>query len=181
MARIARALARFCHNRPARLIYSGGDPYLYRIFLFRWRGLHCYLHRFVSQDSERWLHDHPFNGLSLVLAGGYTEERLLALDWPGLATTCRRIRWINWIGARCFHRILAPAPNTWTLFLHGRKHKGWGFLQPFAEVAAGCVAYLNPYGNVGGTPWWEDAPTYGELVALHEAGQQEPLVEGGAA
>ncbi|MCK9468229.1 MAG: hypothetical protein M0Q49_02325 [Porticoccaceae bacterium] len=164
MGFIARALARISQNRPARVIESGGAPYLYRIFLFRWRGWSCYLHHFVSPDAERWLHDHPFDGLSLVLTGGYLEERLAGLDWPALSTTTRRVRWCNWISARSFHRIAAPRPNTWTLFLHGPKRKGWGFL----ECMDDAVVYLNPYGNVGDEPWWESAPTYGELLARAE-------------
>lgn len=159
MKLIARALERLCWTRPARIIESGNKPYLYRIFLFRLLGWNCYLHHFVSADAERWLHDHPFDGLAIVVSGSYVEERLVAMNWPGLTTERRTVRFLNWISGNCFHRILKPLPHTWTLFIHSPKFKGWGFLQ--ANETG--IEYLNPFGNVGLTPWWRHAPTYGYL------------------
>lgn len=79
MSRIARALHSYCIGRPCRVIPSGGAPYMIRVYLGHWRGWRLYLHRFVSSDGERWLHDHPFAGLAVVLSGGYVEEVLPAL------------------------------------------------------------------------------------------------------
>lgn len=159
MMTISTLLARFCLNRPTRIIESGGKPYMYRVFLFRVWGWNCYLHHFVSADAERWLHDHPFNGFAFVLTGSYVEERLLSLSWPSTNTETRRVGWFNYVDGNCFHRILKPAPHTWTLFLHGPKFKGWGFLQAREDL----LAYYNPFGNVGDTKWWETAPTYAAL------------------
>ena len=159
MSIIARALARISRNRPARIIHSGDLPYLYRVFLGRVLGWNFYLHQFVSTDEERWLHDHPFDGFSLVLSGGYTEERLIALSWPRVHTDRRKVRWFNYVSGDCFHRVLAPKPNTWTLFFHPPKFKGWGFLQELDD----SVIYHNPFGNVADRPWWETAPTYRAL------------------
>lgn len=158
---IQRALERFSNPRPARLIESGGGPYMYRVFLFSVFGWNAYLHHFVSADAERWLHDHPFNGLAIVLSGEYVEERLVAFGWPEVRTKLRHVNLWNWISGHTFHRIIAPAPNTWTLFLHSPKFKGWGFLYPVEEPAG--IAYINPYGNVGAAKWWEGAPTYKQL------------------
>lgn len=170
MGFVSNSLSRICRSRPARLIETGNKPYLYRIFLFRLFGWNCYLHHFVSADAERWLHDHPFDGIAFVLTGRYIEERLISLDWPHLLTHERTVRWFNYITASCFHRILKPAPDTWTLFLHSEKYKGWGFLQ---EIDGG-IAYVNPYGNVGQARWWRYAPTYGylRLQALTSASQR---------
>src|ERR1700761_128148 len=75
-----------------------GMPYLHRWYLFgepgglkyfeegqremRWwqrplaRLLPCtYLHRFVSSDTDEELHNPPWEATSLILAGGYREER----------------------------------------------------------------------------------------------------------
>ena len=151
---IQRALHRYCTGRPCRVIDSGGSPYLVRVYLGHWRGWRIYLHRYVSADGERWLHDHPFSGLSLILSGGYVEEVL-----PHLGAESRRSwrRWFNWIPARKLHRIAGVMAGTWTLFIHGpHKHK-WGFLEP-VETEDGTLSYLyyNPFEQTdsGGARWW---------------------------
>lgn len=148
-------LHRLCTGRPCRVIDSGGTPYLIRIYLAHWRGWRLYLHRFVTADGERWLHDHPFSGCALVLSGGYWEEVLPALG--GATWSCRR-RWLNWIPCRKFHRIASVRPGTWTLFMHGPHRKTWGFLEP-VETEDGTVSmlYFNPFdqSDSGGAHWWE--------------------------
>ncbi len=157
---MSRVLARLCRSLPARVIETGDKPYLYRIFLFELWGWRCYLHHFVSPDAERWLHDHPFDGLSIVLTGHYVEERLVYLDWPSIQTEARCVRWLNIVAGDCFHRVISPRPDTWTLFLHSPKYKGWGFIERASDV----VAYHNPHGNVGQAKWWRTAPTYQHLI-----------------
>lgn len=155
-------LHRFCLGRPCRVIRSGDQPYLVRVYLASWRGWRLYLHRFLVSDGERWLHDHPFAGLALVLSGGYEEEVLPAL---GARPRTLRRRWWNWIPARKFHRIAAVRPNTWTLFVHGRHRNAWGFLEPVdTEDGALALLYFNPFdqSQSGGARWWEapDCLTY---------------------
>jgi hypothetical protein len=86
------------------------------------------LHCFVADDDETTLHDHPWRwGVSLMLRGGYFEERLDSYDE-------RRRRWIaagrlNVVRGDRFHRVVLRNGRTaWTLFLHGRRAKPWGFL-----------------------------------------------------
>lgn len=157
MSRVARALHRFCAGRPCRVIPSGGAPYMIRVYLGHWRGWRLYLHRFLTPDGERWLHDHPFSGLGVVLSGGYVEEVLPALgaDPRGFLR-----RWFNWIPARKFHRISSVQPDTWTLFLHGPHRKQWGFLQTI-DTDDGLVAawmYHNPFDkkDSDGAHWWAE-------------------------
>jgi len=150
-----RWLHRICRGRPCRVIESGGKPYLVRVYLGHWRGWRLYLHRFVTADGERWLHDHPFSGCALVLSGGYWEEVLPAL---GGMTRLYRRRWLNWIPCRKFHRIASVRLGTWTLFMHGPHRKAWGFLEP-VETEDGSLAmmYFNPFdqSDSGGAHWWE--------------------------
>lgn len=154
MSVVARALHRLCTGRPCRVIRSGDQPYLVRVYLGHLGGWRLYLHRFLVSDGERWLHDHPFDAVAVVLAGGYQEEVLPAL---GAAPRTRRRRWWNWIPARKFHRIAAVRPNTWTLFAHGPHRKVWGFLEP-VDTEDGSVAmmYFNPFdqSDSGGAHWW---------------------------
>lgn len=169
---IAEWLEQFSWDRLARVIATGERPYMYRIFLGEWRGWCAYLHHFVEDDAERWLHDHPFHSLAIVLTGGYEEERLQYLAWPGLKSRYRKVRWLNLILGGTFHRIVGLKPGTWTLFLHRPKHKGWGFLEVGKDSLEAMpnfegLVYKNPFGNMNNTKWWLDAPTYGCLRSEH--------------
>jgi hypothetical protein len=92
--------------------------------------LNIYLHWFVRPDTDRALHSHPWRwSFSLVLAGGYTEERLTK---SGEVIT-RRLRpgRINILGPNDYHRIVAlHGKETWSLFFAGPKFTGWGFKDP---------------------------------------------------
>ena len=156
---LAAWLQRFAANRPTREIASGGRPYLLRVYVAHWGGWRVYLHKFVGSDGERWLHDHPFNGLSVVLAGGYLEEVGRQWSWPDMRTVSRVRRWINFIPRHRFHRIAAIEPGTWTLFIHAPHSKGWGFLFPIAALNG--LVYTNPYdqSDSSGAHWWRKPGT----------------------
>jgi len=152
--RRAAALHRFCIGRPCRVIPSGGKPYLVRVYLGHWRGWRLYLHRFVSRDAERWVHDHPFDGRSLVLSGGYVEEVLHTLSAEPVRY---RRRWFNAVPAHKLHRIVEVEPDTWTLFHHGPHKHGWGFLEPIdTEDGSLALLYHNPFdqNDSSGAHWW---------------------------
>jgi len=63
---------------PKTTITVNGKPYLTRCYLFgkdrKWGNI--YLHHFHSSDQGDELHNHPWTGLSFVLAGGYSEEKV---------------------------------------------------------------------------------------------------------
>ncbi len=151
---IAKILQLIAANRPARAIDSDGQPYLRRVYLAHWGGWRLYLHKYAGADGDRWLHDHPFSALSLILSGGYDEEILTEWSWPGARTRYRTRRWINWIPANRFHRIAHVRPDTWTLFLHAPHRKGWGFLHTLSESDG--VLYCNPFdqSDSAGAHWW---------------------------
>lgn len=125
-------------RRPVRYIDGpDGQPYLERYFLFHLPVLDItgYLHRFVDSDPDRGLHDHPWGwACALVLTGGYLERRLVSVDRAnGLLSIvenyhkpCR----LNIIRGDDFHRVILPGNReAWTLFVHGKRTKGWGFLK----------------------------------------------------
>jgi hypothetical protein len=64
-----------CLRREADLIIGRSDgPYLLRWYLFprnRWGNV--YLHKFLRDDDDRALHDHPWWSLSIVLRTGYFD------------------------------------------------------------------------------------------------------------
>lgn len=103
-----------------------------------------FLHRMDAPDPGIDLHDHPWWFGSLILWGGYVEERATARDAPGLAAiaeqfpTCtrgvvERRRWLSWRTMRLdeCHRIVGlGGRRAWTLVIHGPVRRGWGFFLP---------------------------------------------------
>ena len=116
---------------------DNGKPYLTRYYLFgadRQFG-NIFLHHFHSSDLDRsrengslLLHDHPFWGVSLILIGGYDEERCLKSD---LIVRCKTfLPWsINIIRPNCYHRVDLLQSDGWSLFITGprSKRRSWGF------------------------------------------------------
>ena len=147
-----KLLQRYSSSRPARRIDSNGNDYLFRVYLWHWRGWRFYLHKFVASDGDRWLHDHPFNALSIILLGSYSEKILTGFDCPGVQTITRRRRWFNFVGANKFHQISGINQETWTLFIHAPHRKQWGFFEPHPDY----TAYHNPFDQAksNGTFWW---------------------------
>lgn len=156
-SRLQRFLEWLAGHLPLREIMGDhGDPYLERFFLFRLFGVTAYLHRFIASDPGRELHDHPWLwSVGIVLVGRYFEERVYRS--PFILTTVRKVVSagdINLIRGDDFHRINIDRP-CWTLFLHGRRVKGWGFLH---RTEAG--PFIRPYALQRGEPeaWWQSAP-----------------------
>lgn len=124
---------------PSRVITGlENKPYLARYYLFRrnWMGNRfpwlpsVYLHFFYRGDEDEELHNHPWGtSLSLILTGGYEEERR-----DGEKTRFRVIRpgMFNLIRKDDFHRVtlLEPQKGAWTLFITGTREQDWGFWHP---------------------------------------------------
>ncbi len=132
--RAASLLTRNFGN-PEELNGGGRCPtYMYRWILAKAGGCAVYIHRFVSDDWTRDLHDHPKRFISIGLRGAYTEE-----------TTAGRVYyrapWLRTFPASHCHRIRLD-PKTvkvggfmtahglaecWTLVIVGRAKRDWGF------------------------------------------------------
>ncbi|MBL8605225.1 MAG: hypothetical protein JNK72_25060 [Myxococcales bacterium] len=87
------------------------------------------LHHFLRGDEDRELHNHPWFGVSLVLAGGYDEERRV---WTPEGQTVRlfhrRPGRFNVIWPHTFHRVVLPeGQSAWTIFITGPVAQSWGF------------------------------------------------------
>lgn len=84
-----------------------------------------YLHRFHRSDEDLALHNHPWRwAVSLILTGGYSEERRI-----GNRVVRRSVLplTLNFISADDFHRVDLFEEDAWTLFLSGPKASSWGF------------------------------------------------------
>ena len=154
---------------PCRLIRTDDKPYLERYYIGKLFGATFYLHRFVSPDSERHLHNHPWGwGRALVLSGAYTEEAVTdlctAVPGSGCLTELSRVRGWNRVDGNHFHRISDAKPNTWTLFFHGPRVtlpdgtlKGWGFLENAYVFGYHDTVIFRPSTSEA-APWWLTAP-----------------------
>ena len=166
---IHRLLYRLTAKLPCRLINIDNKPYLERYYLGKLLGVTFYLHRFVSADCERHLHNHPWGwGRALVLTGSYTEERVTdicpAVSKSGCLTTFKRVRWWNRVDGNHFHRISAAELNTWTLFYHGPRVclptgvlKGWGFLENAFTVGYHDTTVFRTHSS-DTSDWWLTSP-----------------------
>lgn len=122
-------LESLARSLPAKTFYGNGSgPFLTRYILCKLPGGgQVNLHFFHRGDEDPQLHNHPWPGRSLVLAGGYIEERRLPdgrirkrTFQPGDS---------NEFEATTFHRVdlLRPEEGCWTLFTLGKKQQDWGF------------------------------------------------------
>jgi hypothetical protein len=149
------AMARFLYwlssFLPCRIIDGDDGPYLERYYLATVFGWQFYLHRFVADDPDRGLHDHPWRlAFSLVLSGFYYEQTRMGTN---------KVRWFNWLTGDSFHRVVLPwylGPSDrlqcWTLFFHGPTVKSWGFMRELLngeilnkEWRGGLPARFEPY------------------------------------
>lgn len=137
---------------PCRIISEDERPYMERYYLASFCGLVLYIHRFVDSDPDRGLHDHPWPwAFSIILAGWYLEH-----NRSGIKT----VRWLNFLLADSFHRVVLPeGKDVYTLFIHrAKKAKGWGFWNG-TEEAAEYTKYVYPPGAPQSfNKWWLNAP-----------------------
>ena len=102
------------------------EPYLYRGYILRAPWVGVYLHQIWSSDPDH-PHDHPWFNISWILKGGYYE---FGVDGNSVWRTAGAVIFRP---AQLFHR-LAIGPHakggTWTIFIHFRRKRKWGFITP---------------------------------------------------
>lgn len=96
-------------------------------------GLSELLHRIVEPDDARAFHDHPWSFTSIVLAGGYVEERQTE---DGLRREVRDVGSVAFRETLDLHRVAEVEPGTWTRVTTGKRRRTWGFWLPFMDYLA---------------------------------------------
>lgn len=106
--------------------YEQYGPYLDRYFLLGYKSYlswkfraSVYLHRIWRSDNERHIHDHPWNFVSIILSGSYTEHTMFNHNWYGAGSILLR-------PAEWQHRLVLERP-VWTLVIVMNKRRSWGF------------------------------------------------------
>lgn len=121
---------RVMRSRPPDFIIGTTDnPYLLRWWAIpRNRWFNIYLHKFMRDDDDRALHDHPWLNCSIVLTAGYFEETPSGRLWRAPGT-------IRFRQAVARHRIELQRVNgvsipAITIFITGPRIREWGFWCP---------------------------------------------------
>lgn len=149
------AWAKKTPDEPIMSAKNPGAVYMERYWLFneitdhkrkyRWIPFSIRMHVIHEPDNDRHYHDHPFNAISWVLRGGYTETRLepqypdhehlpVAEYWDdneGMVAITRHVvpgQYIK-LGFDQYHRItaLTQGPSI-SFFAFGDYLGMWGFL-----------------------------------------------------
>lgn len=133
---------RLISGKPHLTIGGVEAPYMLRWYIIpRNPLLNVYLHKFMRDDDDRALHDHPWWFVSLMIRGRYVE-------WTPLPKV-RRAPSIAFRRATTRHRVTLPAGPCWTLVITGRKAREWGFWCPKGFVPWHQFVDRNDEGNVG--------------------------------
>ena len=104
------------------------DPGTYKA-RHSWCPISVRVHLIKQPDGDRHLHDHPWNARSIILSGGYVEQR------PGARFFVRRPGDTVALKFGEYHRITNVRDGgALTLFVTGRYRGQWGFWVDGAKV-----------------------------------------------
>lgn len=126
-------------RKPDFIIGSHDDPYLLRWWVIpRNRFFNIYLHKFMKDDDDRALHDHPWASCSIVLSGGYIEHLICGsykFRRPGQiffrrAIDTHRVELYREKCPTCGGEHSEKRRSAWTLFITGPVVRQWGFHCP---------------------------------------------------
>lgn len=119
-----------------REIYRNiNELYLTRYVIFRCRWFGVYIHKFHSSDRP-YPHCHPWNFLVIPIIRGYREHMV-----DGTVVDRKPFQ-IKFRTAREFHYVeLKDNKPAWSLFIHFRRQRLWGFLADRTWVDH--ITYIN--------------------------------------
>jgi hypothetical protein len=151
-----------------RITGDNGEPYLERYFLFaigprRNPWVTAYIHRFVASDPDRGFHDHPWSwALSLILSGQYLEMMFRNGDITRFPVGAHKTPGtVTAFGPNHKHRVELVSNECWTLFIHGRWIRPWGFYRCVfgnSQNGRASTAWLyEQYSNTCTAGWWRKA------------------------
>lgn len=87
------------------------------------------IHHIQRADQDHNLHDHPWNARTIIIRGGYFEEREGGVRHYRRTGSTARLRFGE------YHRITEVTPGgAWTIFITGKYRGTWGFLVDGVKV-----------------------------------------------
>ena len=119
-------------REPDFMVGGKVDPYLLRWWIIPRNPIfNIYLHKFLRDDDDRALHDHPWLSLSIIIKGGYIEHTpnngwRICPRWSVIFRRATHRHRIELLRERmtCEKTIVKPA---WTIFITGPRIREWGF------------------------------------------------------
>lgn len=150
----AEARALMARRPPDQVIERVGRPYLERWWLQRSVHGATYLHRWLGDDPDIGLHDHPADSLSLLLTGALLERWLARGDLPDHCIHEQRLERgaVTYRPAAHAHQIYVDSPvEPLTLFVFGPRgpDPAWGFWVPDPEGGTRKVRMRHPPAPTG--------------------------------
>jgi hypothetical protein len=147
------------------VIGEKSNPYMLRWFVWlRNSKLNLYLHKFLRDDDDRTLHDHPWWFVSIILKGSYREivphsprpkGLHQSVNWPKFAELVRTRFSVAFCSATHRHRVILDRDEfgrlipCWTLVLTGPRIRDWGFWCPKGFVPYEQFTKPGDHGEVG--------------------------------
>lgn len=127
-----KSLAKLFKREPDLVFHNKNGEYLRRWYIVpRNTFSNVMLHRFVGDDDDRAMHDHPWWSASFVLKGCYWEWTIRNGQKVMIK---RKASWRPILrDGQTPHRIILDRPgkqSCWTLFLTGPRFRSWGFHCP---------------------------------------------------
>ena len=128
-----------------------GPPH--KPYMLRWHLLprnpffNIYLHKFLNDDDDRALHDHPWPSVSFMLKG--RVEEVLVEQKPWVLSRELGAGSVVWRPAVFRHRLKILEHPTWTLFITGPRVREWGFHCPHGWVPWDKFTDPNDPGQIG--------------------------------
>jgi hypothetical protein len=106
--------------KSTRIALGQGYLYKYTILEIKWL-CSIYFHVFNTVEQDRF-HTHAFNGIAILIKGGYEEEHKLK---DGVIERKQIKPGIRYIPRSYNHRLLKSKPNTVSILFTGRWQKTW--------------------------------------------------------
>jgi hypothetical protein len=146
---------RLFSGQPHFIVGGHDDPYMLRWYLIpRNRLFNIYLHKFLRDDNDQALHDHPWWFVSFMLKGGYFE--MIPGPNGGLSRSVikRTAGSLAFRPATHRHRVVLfrnqwGRQPCWTIVVTGRAKRSWGFWCPKGFVPWKQFVAQNDEGDIG--------------------------------
>lgn len=103
-------------NEPLGIL---NKPYMKRYVINLWL-FSIRLHIWYAGDDTRYMHNHAFNFITIVLKGGYTDVTQEGSEWLPAGS-------IRYRQANHLHYVYKPLKPTITLLFCGKPKQKWGF------------------------------------------------------
>lgn len=114
-------------------------PYLIRYTLTMF-GMSLRIHHWLASDDQRYLHDHPWDYLTLIVCGGYTDISPETSDRLSFGS-------FRYRKAEHRHTVRVDTGGCWSLLLTWPKRRNWGFWIPGRDKILRPLRYFSRFGH----------------------------------